>query len=42
LIVQCSNFGSSQAAMDGRATTTANQAKALQHAIDADQPPWLE
>jgi hypothetical protein len=42
LIVQRSNFGSSQAATDGRATTAANQPKALQHTIDADQPLSLE
>jgi hypothetical protein len=42
LIVRRSNPRSSQAATDGRATTTANQRKALQQAIDADQPPALE
>jgi hypothetical protein len=30
------------AAADGRATTAANQGKAPQHPIDADQPPSLE
>jgi hypothetical protein len=42
LIVRRSNFRSGLAATDGRATTTANQRKALQQAIDADQPPLLE
>jgi hypothetical protein len=42
LIVQRSNFRSSEAATDGRATTTANQRKAPQQAIDADQPRLLE
>ena len=30
------------AATDGRATTTPNQVKALQHPIDPDQPPAPE
>jgi len=34
-----SNFWSGQGATDGRATTTANQRKAPQQAIDADQSP---
>ncbi|MEH2613204.1 hypothetical protein V1293_005493 [Bradyrhizobium sp. AZCC 1693] len=42
LIVRRSNFQSGRAATDGRATTTAKQRKALQQAIDADQPPSLE
>jgi hypothetical protein len=42
LIVRRSNFRSSQAAADGRATTTAKQPKAPQQAIDADQTPSLE
>jgi len=42
LIVRRSNFGSGQAATDGRATTRANQRKALQQAIDAYQPRLLE
>jgi hypothetical protein len=42
LIVRRSNFRSGQAATDGRATTTANQRKAPQQAIDADQPRLLE
>ncbi len=41
LIVRRSNFGR-QRATDGRATTTANQRKAPQQAIDVDQPPLLE
>jgi hypothetical protein len=41
-IVRRSNFRPSRAAADGRATTTANQRKALHQAIDADQPPVLE
>jgi hypothetical protein len=39
LIVRRNNLRPSQAATDGRATTTANQRKAPQQAIDADQPP---
>jgi hypothetical protein len=42
LIVRRSNFPSGQAATDGRATTTANQRKALQQAIDIDQSRLLE
>jgi hypothetical protein len=42
LIVRRSNFRSGGAATDGRATTTANQRKALQQTIDADQLPLPE
>jgi hypothetical protein len=42
LIVRRSNFRLGQAATDGRATTTVNQRKAPQQAIDVDQPPLLE
>jgi hypothetical protein len=42
LIVRRNNFKSSQAATDGRATTAANELKALQQAIDADQSRLLE
>jgi hypothetical protein len=42
LIVRRSNFRFGQAATDGRATTTANQRKAPQQAIDADQPRLFE
>jgi hypothetical protein len=38
LIVHCSIFHRIKAATDGRATTTPNQVKALQHPIDPDQP----
>jgi hypothetical protein len=36
-IVRRNNSGLIRAAADGRATTTANQGKALQQAIDSDQ-----
>jgi hypothetical protein len=42
LIVRRSNFRPGKAATDGRATTTANQRKAPQQAIDANQPGLLE
>ena len=41
-IVQCSIFHWINVATDGRATTTPNQGKALQHPIDPDQPPSPE